>query len=223
MELDQLTRRLAALDTACVCDANKVLKLELGAMDAGMRPIRSGLKLVGRAHTVRCHDDFLTVIKALNDAVPGEVIVIDSQQSSKALTGELFPTEAKRKGLAGIVNDGPCRDTALVRTMNIPYYARSITCVPGTTDQLFETQVPVLCGGVRVRPGDMLFGDDDGVVVGDAAVLAALVPVAEEIQQKENKMLAAMAGGKSLIDMLNFEAHCAAVRAGKQSKLEFRI
>ena len=223
MNSTEIDQRLRGLDTACVCDANKVLGLELKAMDPGIRPIRTGLKLVGRAHTVRCHDDFLTVIKALADAVPGEVIVIDSQQSSKALTGELFPTEALRKGLAGIVNDGPCRDTAAVRAMEIPYYARSVTCVPGTTQQLFETQIPIRCGGVEVRPGELLFGDDDGVIVGQDQVFAHLIPVAEEIQRKEGLLLEGMAEGKSLLEMLNFAEHCARIRAGEESVLEFRL
>ncbi|MEE3258039.1 MAG: RraA family protein [Candidatus Latescibacterota bacterium] len=223
MDYDAIKERLLHLDTACICDADKALGLGLQAMDAGLRPIRTGLKLVGRAHTVRCHDDFLTVIKALADAQAGEVIVIDSQGSSKALTGELFPTEALRKGLAGIVNDGPCRDTAVVRAMALPYYARSVTCVPGTTNQLFETQIPIQCGGVEVRPGDILCGDDDGVIVGSDEVFAQLIPLAEEIQRKEDLLLKGMAEGRSLLEMLNFDEHCTKIRAGEKSALEFRV
>jgi 4-hydroxy-4-methyl-2-oxoglutarate aldolase len=223
IEYDEITSRLRNLDTACVCDANKGLGLELRVMDPGMRPIRTGLRLVGRAHTVRCHNDFLTVIKALHDATRGDVIVIDSRKSTRALTGELFATEALRKGLAGIVNDGPCRDTAVVRTLELPYYARSVTCLPGTTNQLFETQIPVQCGGIEVRPGDILFGDDDGVVVGTDAIFAKLIPPTEEVQRKESLLLEKMAQGTGLLEMLNFAEHCAKIRAGEQSALEFRV
>ena len=223
MDREEIITRLARLDTACLCDADKALGLGLRAMDAGMRPIRTGLKLVGRAHTVRCRDDFLTVIKALADAAPGEVIAIDSQGSTKALTGELFPTEALRKGLAGIVNDGPCRDTAAVRAMDLPYYARSVTCVPGTTNQLGETQIAIRCGGVEVRPGDLLFGDDDGVVAATEEIFAGLIPRAEEIRQQEEQLLKGMAAGRSLLEMLNFDEHCAKIRAGEESALKFRI
>ena len=108
IHFDKTKQRLLKLDTACICDAGKVLNLNLRVMDSGIKPIRTGLKLVGYAHTVTCHNAFLTVVKALHDATSDEVIVIDSQNSQKALTGELFPTEAARKGLAGIVNDGPC-------------------------------------------------------------------------------------------------------------------
>ena len=221
MNFDQIRERLLALDTTCVCDANNSLDLDLRVMDPGLKPLRLGLKLVGRAHTLTCHDDFLTVIKALRDAQPGEVLVIDSQNSSKALTGELFLTEALRKGLAGMINDGPCRDTETVRAMKIPYYARSITSVCGTTRRLFETQIPVTCGGVSVRPGDILFGDDDGVLVATPEVLTTLIPTAEEIKDKETRLLQKMASGISLFEMLNFEEHCADLQAGKESSLRF--
>jgi 4-hydroxy-4-methyl-2-oxoglutarate aldolase len=220
---EQIQRRLSTLDTACVCDANKSLNLDLHVMDPGIRPIRYGLKLLGRAHTLTCYNDFLTVIKALHDAVPEEVLVIDSQQSNKALTGELFPTEAMRKGLAGIINDGPCRDTAIVRSMDIPYYARSVTCVAGTTNRLFETQIPITCGGVPVNPGDILFGDDDGVLVATDQVFATLIPMAEAIQAKETQLLDGMTNGISLLEMTNFTEHCAKIQAGQESTLQFRV
>ena len=223
MDLDEIQRRLARLDTACVCDAEKSLQLQLRVIDPAIRPIRRGLKLVGPAHTVQCKDDFLTVIKALIEAEPGEVIVIDSQGSQRALTGELFPTEAIRKGLAGIVNDGPCRDTAAVRALSLPYYARSVDCRPGTTQHLFATQIPVNCGGVTVHPGDILFGDDDGILVATAEQWAQLLPVAEAIQRQEEQLLARMAAGTSLESMLNFHEHCQQLRAGQSSKLEFRV
>ena len=223
IHFDETKQRLLKLDTACICDADKVLNSNLRVMDSGIKPIRTGLKLVGYAHTVTCHNDFLTVVKALHDATSEEVIVIDSQNSQKALTGELFPTEAARKGLAGIVNDGPCRDTAAVRTMEIPCYARSVSCVPGTTNQLFETQIPIVCGSIIVNPKDILFGDDDGIIVSTIEELNTLIPVAEDIKKDENRLLQNMANGVSLLEMLNFEEHCTNIRNGKKSKLRFQI
>ncbi len=219
MDFEEIKRRLSALDTACICDANKNLR----AVDPAIRPISTGLKLVGLAHTVTCHEDFLTVIKALRDAEQNEVLVIDSQGSRRALTGELFPTEAMRKQLAGVVIDGPCRDTAKIRTLPIPYYARSIYPVAGTTSKIFETQIPISCGGVIVHPGDILFGDDDGVVVATTAELSKAIPIAEDIQKKEGLLLTKMEEGVSLLDMLNFEEHSAKVGAGKESELKFIV
>jgi len=223
MSSDETIEKLRKLDTACLCDAEKALSLGLRVMSSDLRPIRDGLKLVGIAHTVRCHDDFLTVIKALRDAQAGEVIVIDSQNSTRALTGELFPTEAMRKGLAGIVNDGPCRDTVIVREMEIPYYARSVCCIPGRTDKLFETQIPIICGGVTVNPGDLIVGDDDGLIVGTENEFLQLITIAEEVQRKEDVLLDRMSKGTSLLDMINFDEHCANIEQGKESQLEFLV
>ncbi|MDE3258767.1 MAG: RraA family protein [Gemmatimonadota bacterium] len=223
MDFDEIRRRLSRLDTACVCDGYKALDKPVRAVDPAIRPVSPGLRLIGRAHTLTCREDFLTVIVALRDALPGEVLVIDSQGSRKALTGELFPTEARRKGLAGIVNDGPCRDTAAIRQQQLPYYARSVNPVAGTTDRLFETQVPVTCGGVRVHPGEIVFGDDDGLIVASSEEISEIIPVAEEVQRKEARLLAEMERGRSLIDMLNLEDHCAKIRAGQASRLQFLV
>ena len=102
MQIDAIRERLPRLETSCLCDAKKTLR----CLDPAIQPLSCGVKLVGRAFTVACCNDFLTVIKALQDASPGDVLVIDGQQGRKALAGELFSTEAKRKGLAGIVVDG---------------------------------------------------------------------------------------------------------------------
>ncbi len=222
MGFSQIKQRLLQLDTACICDADKE-QGRLGVVDPAIGSISPGLKLVGRAHTVRCHEDFLTVIKALRDAEAGEVIVIDSQNSRRALTGELFPSEARRKGLAGIVIDGVCRDTAGIRQLDVPYYARGVNCAAGTTNRLFETQVTINCGGIEVHPGDILFGDDDGLVVGTELDFAETIGLAEQIQEKERRILDGMSQGRSLFQMLNFDEHCAKLEAGAPSKLEFLV
>src|SRR5262249_4285876 len=76
---------------------------------AGLRAVPTFRQRVGRARTVRGRDDFLTVIRALHESEPGEVLVIDGGGGTRALAGELFATEAARRGLAGIVIDGACR------------------------------------------------------------------------------------------------------------------
>ena len=229
MDFDEIKQRLLALDTASVCDGNKTLRAadpsinEIRVVDPAIRQIRTGLKLVWRAHTVTCHEDFLTVIKGLRDAQPGEALVIDAQGSQKAVTGGLFPTEASRKGLAGIVVDGPCRDIRTIRSLDVPYYARSVIPIAGTTSKIFDTQIPITCGGVTVNPGDIIFGDDDGLLVATSDELSEAIPIAEEILRKEVQMMKEMAEGVSLLDMLNFKDHYAAVSNGESSKLEFTV
>jgi RraA family protein len=217
MDLAEIRTFLTSLDTACFCDADKDIRV----LDPAIRPIRDDLKLVGRAHTVRCRDDFLTVIQALKEAEPGEVLVVDGQGGERALAGELFATEAARKELAGLVIDGAVRDVRTIRRLELPVYSRLIYPNAGTTRQIAETQVSITCGGVKVRPGEIVFGDQDGVVVLSEEELSSLLPKAREIQQKEEQILARMAEGKSLLDMVNFDEHFENIAARKPSKLEF--
>ena len=223
MDVAQLERRLAGLDTPCLCDAEKALRTNLRVVDPAIRPINLGLQMLGRAHTVSCHEDFLMVIKGLKEASAGDVLVIDSRGSHKALTGGLFVTEARRKGLAGIVIDGNCRDIGTIRKMNVPYYVRGVNCFAGTTEQIYSTQVSINCGGVVVDPGDLVFGDDDGLVVGNDEQFAKLIPLAEQIKASEQRIMDQVANGKSLLGLLNYDEHCANLEAGRPSKLKFLV
>jgi len=229
MQHDELIERLSRLDAACICDGNKALRAadlaveEFRIVDPAIRPLQLGLKLVGRAHTISCKNDFLTVIKGLREAEPGDVLVIDGQGGDRAIAGGLFPTESVRKGLAGIIVDGCCRDTRTVRNLELPYYARTIVPIAGTSDKIGETQIPVNCGGVIVSPGDIVFGDDDGLVVGTHEQFEAALPIAEQIQHKEELLMANMAAGKELMEMLNLDEHLAAVAKGQESKLQFLV
>jgi 4-hydroxy-4-methyl-2-oxoglutarate aldolase len=219
MDYAELRRRLSAVETTHLADADKSIRV----MDSGLRPVRTGLKLVGRAYTVSCREDFLSVIAGLAAAQPGDVLVVDTRGSRRAVVGELFSLEAQRRGLAGIVVDGPIRDTATIRGLDLPVYSRSITPLAGTTRELFACDVPVTCGGVTVNPGDFLCGDDDGIVCGSAAEFASLLPIAEQIETRERVAIARMQGGESLLAMLNFEEHRANVAAGRDSALRFLI
>ncbi len=219
MTFDEIRRRLGALDTTSVCDTDKSIRV----MDPGMRPVRTGLKLIGRAFTVSCDDDFLAVIKALRDASVGDVLVVEARGGRRAVAGELFTTEAARKGLAGLVVDGAVRDTRRIRTLDIPVYSRHVAPDSGTTAKLGTIGAPVTCGGVTVNPGDVLFGDDDGIVVASVEELGRLIPLAENIQHTEGLALDAMEKGRGLLGMTNFEQHYANVEAGVASKLAFDV
>lgn len=225
MQFSEIKNRLLQLDTACVCDAAKQQDLTgkgLQVLDAAIRPLQTGRKLVGRAYTVSCYEDFLTVIYALRQAEAGDVLMVDGQNGRRALAGGLFTAEAARKGLAGIVIDGACRDRADIQQVGLPVYARLTNPLAGTTSQFFSVQQPIVCGGVTVSPGQLVFGDDDGLVVAETAVFIQLIPLAEVIQATEAKLSAAMAQGTSLVDMMNLDDHLAKVRAGESSQLQFK-
>ncbi len=219
MDFTTLKRELSRLDAASILDANKRLRV----MDPEIRPICQGLKMIGIARTVHCESDFLTVIKALHDAQENEALVIESGARQIAVAGELFATEAKRKNLAGIVIDGGCRDVQKLKKIGFPVYSRFVTPLAGTVQNISKTQVPVVCGGVTVSPGDIIFGDDDGIVVMTEEECAEIIDVARDIQEKEERALKLLADNQSLIDMMNFSEHYDKIQKGQDSRLVFKI
>ncbi|NIO49632.1 MAG: RraA family protein [Candidatus Aminicenantes bacterium] len=219
MDFIKLKERLTNLDTACIYDVNEKLRV----MDPEMRPVNHGTKMIGIARTVHCKRDFLSVLKALHDASEDEVLVIDGEGDKIAFVGELFALEAQRKKLAGIVVDGACRDIKGIRNINFPVYARYITPMAGTASKIFPTQESVNCGGVSVSPGDIIIGDDDGIIVMSEKEAAEVLDTAQNIQIIEKKVIEKIEAGKSLTEMLNFFDHYAKIDKKQDSQLIFTI
>lgn len=219
MDIHDIRSRLQSLDTASLCDADKKLRI----MDPEIRPLNPDQKMIGTACTVRCRGDFLSVIKALDEAQENEVLIIDGGGQKVALAGELFATEARRKGLAGIVVDGACRDVKRIREMGFPFYSRSVSPMAGTAATIFASQIDVVCGGVQVLPGDIVFGDADGVVVFGFSGIESLMQSASRIQETEEAVMERLKKGESLLDMLNFREHYLKIERGEKSSLSFRV
>lgn len=219
MDIQDIRMRLMLLDTASLCDADKNIRV----MDPEIRPLNPEMKMIGTACTVRCRGDFLSVIKALDEARENEVLVIDGGGEKIALAGELFATEASNKGLAGLIVDGACRDLRRIRELRFPFYSRFITPMAGTASTVFATQIDVLCGGVQVLPGDIVFGDSDGVVVFSLHEAEALLEAAFRIQTREEQVMERLKKGKRLLDMLNFKEHYEKVSRGEKSALAFLV
>lgn len=209
--------QLATLETSMLADMNKQIR----AMDSGIRRINPGRKLLGRARTAACRNDFLTVMRVLADAEPGDVLVIDGRGGHLALAGEMFTLEARRKGLGGIIVDGMVRDSEAMQGIDLPVYARGVHPVAGTIQNIGEIQTTISCGGITVAPGDVVFGDADGVVCGTDQELAVLIPGALELMENETKAFDAFETGTGLMDMLNFEEHYAKRAAGEDSNLSY--
>jgi 4-hydroxy-4-methyl-2-oxoglutarate aldolase len=200
--LDDVLKRLAHYATATISDAQK----SFGIMRPAIRPLAPGMRLAGVAHTVKCYPgSIITVHKALLEARPGEVLVVDGEGDDRgALFGELMTLQAKANGLNGIVVDGPVRDRVSVTELGFPVFAACITPRVGSNRRVGETQVAIQCGGVVVRPGDLIIGDDDGVAVIAVEQAAAVLAAAEAIKQKEIGYREAIAAGKQLADLIGF-------------------
>lgn len=184
-----ILKQFAKFPTATVYEAND----KRGDMDPAIRQLVPGVRLLGRAFTVRClPGDFAGVLRAIDRAQAGDVLVVDAGGSPRVTAlGGTSSAGAKRRGLAGVVLNAACRDIDEVRAMKFPVYALG-TSVRGTLrNHPGWLQVPVSVGGVVVAPGDLVIGDGDGVVVvakdriEPVAKAAAAQRVKEAAREKE--------------------------------------
>lgn len=157
-----LVTRFAALPTANVSDA-------MGRMFGGgatLRPMHGGGVLAGPAVTVKARPgDNLMLHKALDLAEPGDVVVVDAGGDlTNALIGELMSAHAESRKLGGIVIHGAIRDAAAIRAGTFPVFAAGITHRGPYKDGPGEVNVPIAIDGMVVRPGDLMLGDDDGLI-----------------------------------------------------------
>jgi 4-hydroxy-4-methyl-2-oxoglutarate aldolase len=214
-----LIERLLRIDVSALSDADKTLPV----VDSAVRAMVPEVRMAGPAFTVVAEDDHLPVMSALADAGPGDVLVIATNGGSRAVFGELFATEARRRGLAGIVADGYCRDLRGLRRIGLPVFARGTTPRSGTSVSRAALGATIACGGVEVSPGDIVFGDDDGVLIATAERIAAALEPAESIGRAEQAILAAQARGEAMHGLTNHGEHVAALERGEQSALAFRV
>ncbi|HWT23012.1 MAG TPA: RraA family protein [Solirubrobacteraceae bacterium] len=215
----ELVDRLMRIEVSALCDADKGLPV----VEAAVRAMVPDVRMAGPVLTVVAEDDHLPVFSALDEAEPGEVLVIATNGGRRAVVGELFATEARRRGVAGIVVDGYCRDVRGLRRLGLPVFARGTLPASGTTVARTPLRGPVRCGGVDVAPGDVAFADDDGVVIASPERIAAALEAAEAIARSEAAMLAALRRGEALHDQTNYREHVSRLDAGEDSRLAFTI
>ena len=164
-----------------------------------------GAHMAGPALTVLCAaGDTLMMHRALEMSQPGDVLVIVTDRPTlSAMWGNLVTTSAHARGLAGVVIDGPVRDVIAIRDMRFPVWARSISPRRSTRKGPGCINVPVLCGGIVVHPGDLVAGDDDGVVVVPASQMPSVLEKARARGQREKEAIPHLSAGKSPFELWN--------------------
>jgi 4-hydroxy-4-methyl-2-oxoglutarate aldolase len=215
MITDELRARFLAVDTTAICDGDKTTRV----MDSAVTLRSAQARMIGPAFTVRCRDDFLSVLRAVESATAGDVIVVDGGGREIALGGELFARGALARGVAGIVVDGGYRDMAYVAACQLPIYSRFVTPMAGTATKLGELQVPVACAGVAVNPGDVVLADEGGVVVVSPERLSTVLDAAAAVKDAEARLVAKLNAGLMLRDGLTLDEHVAALIRGEASSL----
>ncbi len=205
---------LTRLPVSTLCDVDKSLPV----VDPAIRPLTATARICGPAYTVVAAGEFLSVLWAIGEAAPGDVLVVQAGGAPLAALGELLATEAHRRRLGGIVVDGYVRDRSGLPP-EFPLWARGTVPKAGRSDVAPRVGGPIEFGGVRVIPGDIVISDDDGIVIAPVEQLQACVPRAQEIEAVEAEVLGAARRGESLIDMTNVREHVARLQAGEESAL----
>lgn len=179
-----------------------------GALASAIKPIRSGMRVLGPAFTCVCPaGDNLTLHAALKLARPGDVLVCAAAGfTEQGLFGDVMASCAKGKGLAGLVVDGGVRDTADIHRIGFPVFSRSISIKGAVKETLGALNQPVVVGGELVSPGDLIIGDDDGVVVIPAARIEETAAACVEREKKEARFREALLQGNTTWEMLNLNA-----------------
>jgi 4-hydroxy-4-methyl-2-oxoglutarate aldolase len=200
----ELVSQLAAYSCATIHEAQG----RLGALSSSIKPVDDAMSLCGPAFTVRCAPrDNLMLQVAIAHAQPGDVIVVSAGEYTEAGSfGDVLANACHAKGIAGLVTDTGVRDTAELRKLGFPVFSRSV-CIKGTVKETIGPLAePILIGGELVRPGDIVRGDADGVVVVRRDDLPDAIRLSREREEAEAGYIAAYRAGRDVIDVSDLAA-----------------
>jgi 4-hydroxy-4-methyl-2-oxoglutarate aldolase len=201
MQQDRNVERAAKLDTATLSDA--LDKLGIAGQCYRIKPRSGAFRMAGRAYTLLygpASNPPGTVGDYIDDVPPGSVIVLDNGGRDNATVwGDILTEIAHRRGIAGTLIDGVCRDVALCTELGYPVFSKDHWMRTGKDRvQVEATNVTVNIGDARVQPGDIVRGDADGAVVIPKEHEAKVLDQAEAIEQAENHIREAVRGGMRL-------------------------
>lgn len=171
-----------------------------GALSSAIRPMYENIRMVGAALTVLCFPgDNLMTHKALQMVQPGDVLVIDDGDSNSGCFGHRSALTARARGGTGVVVSGSVRDVAALRQERFPVFARGVSPRAPQKNTPGSINVPVHVGGIVICPGDIVVGDDDGVVVIPRAMAKPVLEKARFRDRKEREA-AGLAAGEQPLD-----------------------
>jgi 4-hydroxy-4-methyl-2-oxoglutarate aldolase len=196
-----LVKRLGALGTSTVHEAYG----RAGLMKPYLRPVWAGGEAAGTAVTVLVHPgDNWMIHVAVEQCRPGDILVVGcSADNTDGMFGDLLATSLMARGVTGLVIDAGVRDAKSLREMGFPVWSRAISAKGTVKATLGAVNIPLVCAGINVVPGDAVIADDDGVVVVRNKDAADVVAKAEKRHSDEEGKRKQLASGKLGLDMYN--------------------
>ncbi len=174
-----------------------------GLMRTNMRPIYEGARAVGTAVTVLVHpgDNWMLHVAA-EQIQPGDIVVAAcSAENTDGMFGELLGTIYRAHGAMGLIIDAGCRDVSDLKKLGFPVWSRAISAKGTVKSTIGSVNIPVVCAGALVNPGDVIIADDDGVVVVPRAHAGAVAQASRLREEKEADSRAHYAAGTLSLDL----------------------
>ena len=208
MSSQKIVREFGKWPTGNITDALRAMGYMV-VVHHEIRPLYIPVTMAGRARTIlygrsNRPGDGINSADTKEDAKPGDVYVLGMggyRQGDPTVWGENSATSIQLRGAVGTVIDGSCRDTAAIRRMKFPVFCRAISPGGGSsTIYPIAFDVPIVCGGIRVHPGDIVVGDDDGVCVIPQEIEGEALKYVQAYGEKDQAVAPALREGKSVAE-----------------------